>query len=767
MRVPFFWPALGFALGIVIAKNYALPVNAVLGCFGANIVSAWLFRGKNFFLIFFVFAMACLGFLSCRLDFHQRADAVEHHAGAGRVTLTGVVRTLPNVKTRGKRITVSLVLSARALSKWEGGAKREFEVTGNIQVSLIQPSYIPQIGDVLRISGKLEKPRRASNPGEFDYARYLAGKNIHASIQTIGGWNVQRNGCGQIAWWIRGMTLARERIAGLIDQIYPASLAAILKPLVIGIWTDVRPEIRNQFMKTGTIHLLAISGLNITMIAGSFYFLFLLLKLDFRAAALLTAFIVVIYTGLAGFGLPVLRAGAMAVLVFLGVLFGRRVHFLNTLCFAFFILLVANTRSLWDIGFQLSFLSILSLVMILPLLSRWSVKFVPLGGSWAVLAGTFPLILYYFNIFSPVSLLANLIGIPLVDAALFTSLFALLLNNIPLAGALLIHISSFFLWLALIWVKMLSAWRWGYFFFVKPSLPQMALYYSALGGILALTRWTIPWRRGILAAFFIFWLAIAGSFFFPTQRDSFRCTFLASGKNQIAHIRFENKSEWVINAGRNFPSDQGEWLVCPYLRSQGVKTLDGILLTDFSKSHAGGLPAVLRDFRLRYLLHPHSLRPLPEIFLGVLRSFRGEAREIPAGGRVLCGHEEIQVMAQHRSGMAVQISSAPWRLIIFSSIETGFLDRLKKIEDFPEIHAVILPALRPPITAAFYDWIIKVRPLLVVLPEPDTQLQKYLAVRGIACVDLKTTGALRFEKRGGFLELESFLRGKFGFYAYA
>ena len=254
MRVPFFWPALGFALGIVIAKNYALPVNAVLGCFGANIVSAWLFRGKIFFLIFFVFAMACLGFLSCRLDFHQRADAVEHHAGAGRVTLTGVVRTLPNVKTRGKRITVSLVLSARALSKWEGGAKREFEVTGNIQVSLIQPSYIPQIGDVLRISGKLEKPRRASNPGEFDYARYLAGKNIHASIQTIGGWNVQRNGCGQIAWWIRGMTLARERIAGLIDQIYPASLAAILKPLVIGIWTDVRPEIRNQFMKTGTIH---------------------------------------------------------------------------------------------------------------------------------------------------------------------------------------------------------------------------------------------------------------------------------------------------------------------------------------------------------------------------------------------------------------------------------------------------------------------------------------------------------------------------------
>lgn len=766
MKLPFLPLAFGFTLGIILAQDSMFSASIISGCFGIGIVVSWLLRGRNLFLPFFILMMACSGFLCCRLDFYKRADAIEHYIGSHRVGLTGVVASLPNVKTRGRRVTVSFVLSSRSAVKWDKDRKRSRKVTGNVQAVFIQPPFIPQVGDMLRISGKLERPRPALNPGEFDYRCYLAKKNIYTVIQTIGGRNIDRVTSDHMAWWVRWLATMREQIARLIDRLYPPGEAAILKPLVIGLWADVRPEIRNQFMKTGTIHLLAISGLNITMIAGSFYVLFLLLKLDYRIAAILTSGVVMVYMGLAGFGLPVLRAGWMAILVFLGVLLGRRVNFLNMLSLAFFILLLANTRSLWDIGFQLSFLSILSLVLILPCFQCWNSLIFSLAGSAAVLAGTFPLVLYYFNIFSPVSLLANLIGIPVMDAALFSSLFALLFCKIPLLGSLLLHISSFFLWLALAWVKWLSACRWGYWFFVKPSLLQILLYYSTLGGWLASRCWVISWKRWIQTGFLISWVMVTASFFIPYVKNAFQLTVLASGQNQLAHIRFSNQAAWLVNTGRSFPSDQGEWLLCPYLRSQGVQALEGVLWTDFSKRHTGGFQAVLRDFPIHYLLHPELFFLSQKIFSNIPDSFHGKSKTVRPGDGVFYGQEAIEVVAQNRFGMVIQIFSNPWRLLLFSRMDPDFFTFSKETGELPEIHAVILPSLRHTIPLEFYSWIQKVRPLLVILPAPHPELERYLTSVSIPCMNLRHTGAMIFRKKGSFLELESFLNGPLGFYSF-
>ena len=135
------------------------------------------------------------------------------------------------------------------------------------------------------------------------------------------------------------------------------------------------------------------------MIAGTFYLMFLFSGLGYRKTALLTILIVIVYVGLAGAGIPDQRAGYGSVLVLLGVLIGRPANLLNALCFAFFMLLLWNPKSLWNIGFQLSFLSVFSLMLILPLLSRWSAWTLSLGSSLAVLFGTFPVVLYHFNIF--------------------------------------------------------------------------------------------------------------------------------------------------------------------------------------------------------------------------------------------------------------------------------------------------------------------------------------------------------------------------------
>jgi competence protein ComEC len=288
---------------------------------------------------------------------------------------------------------------------------------------MLQSAVFPQVGDELRLYGELSKPKAVLNPGEFDYGCFLAQKNIHALFQTIGKKSVRVTREGARLLPARILAEMRRSLAALIDKLYGASEAAILKALVLGLRSDVSPEVRDQFVKTGTIHLLAISGMNITMIAGTFYLIFLFFGLRFRPAAFLTALIVVLYVGLAGSGIPIQRAGCGALLVLVAMLAGRPAHLLNSLCFAFFAILVWNSQSLWNIGFQLSFLCVLSLILILPIFTRLGAWMLPLASSLAVLFGTFPVLIYYSNIFSPVSILANIVAIPLCDAALFTALF--------------------------------------------------------------------------------------------------------------------------------------------------------------------------------------------------------------------------------------------------------------------------------------------------------------------------------------------------------
>ena len=635
-----------------------------------------------------------------------------------------------------------------------------------MQVFLIQPPLVPQVGDELRLYGELSAPRTVLNPGEFDYGRFLGEKNIFAIFQAIGPRSVKRLHEG--SWFLpeRLLADARRNLATLIDALYTVPEAAIMKALVLGLRSDVAPEVRDQFMKTGTIHLLAISGLNITMIAGSFYLLFILCGLGYRRTAAVTLLIVVVYMGLAGFGLPVQRAGYVAVLMFLGVLWGRPSNLLNSMWTAFFIILLWNPKSLWNIGFQLSFLSVFSLILIVPLLSRFNLWSLSLGSSLAVLAGTFPLVIYYFNTFSPVGIVANLAAIPIFDAALFTALFTLLFSGIPFLNILCVKISSLFLWFGLGWVKLLAGWPWGYWFFIKPPLWKMACYYGSLAGLLVFRRGSARWNRFGMAGSAVCGFFLAVSFFWNTDPGIFQLTVLSSGRNQIAYVRFSNRAHWLINTGRSFPSDQGEWLVAPFLRWAGIRRLEGILMTDLSKKHTGGLPAVLRSFPVRFLLSPGSGGMLPDTFSKLSRSLRRKIKDVHEGDRILMGREAMSVIAASRSGMAVLVTSGPWKILVISKTDPELFEALLKGKDPGEVHAVILLPGGKGGLSQFVEWMKTHRPLLLVLPDADPEIGAYGASAHVPCLDLKNTGALTFRRKAENLEIESFLRGKIGLYSY-
>jgi len=264
MRLPFLWVALGFSVGIALEKYGVVPAAWMAYALGAGVLLLWFLRGCRFFLPLFILLLGCAGFLWARLDVYVPANAVENFISSDRVTLRGTVVSLPEMKTRGRKTTVSLVLKARSITTQEGGpsrnqgGRRKFrKVDGEVQTFLLQSPVLPQVGDDLRLYGKLSAPRTVLNPGEFDYGNFLAQKKIHAVFQTIGRKSVRLVRAGSSYSPSRLVAGVRRRLAILIDKLYGVSEASILKALVLGLRSDVTPEVRNQFMKTGTIHLFA------------------------------------------------------------------------------------------------------------------------------------------------------------------------------------------------------------------------------------------------------------------------------------------------------------------------------------------------------------------------------------------------------------------------------------------------------------------------------------------------------------------------------
>lgn len=257
MKLPFLWIALGFSWGIALEKF--APISSVwFACaLAGGTVLLWFLRERRCFLVFFVLLLGCSGVLWARLDACVPPNAVQNFTGPGHLTLRGIVDSLPEVKTRGKKKTVSFVLAARSITKEEGRRRKFLKVRGNVQTSLLQSGALPQVGDSLRLYGELSVPRPVLNPGEFDYGNFLAQKNVGAVFQSIGKKSVRVVKEGSKLLPERILAGTRRCLAALIDKLYLPPEAAILKALVLGLRSDVVPEVRSQFMKTGTIHLFA------------------------------------------------------------------------------------------------------------------------------------------------------------------------------------------------------------------------------------------------------------------------------------------------------------------------------------------------------------------------------------------------------------------------------------------------------------------------------------------------------------------------------
>lgn len=227
-----------------------------------------------------------------------------------------------------------------------------------------------------------------------------------------------------------------------------------------------------------TEHLLAISGMNIALFAGSLYMMALACGLPRGPSAVLASAAAWAQVLVSGADFPVLRAGWMAAAGFGAVAAGRDRRPLNVFCMAFLFVLGANTQAVWNVSFQLSFLSVGSLMVFMPFFTRR-----PAGIFWAgplaIFFGTFPAAVYHFGIFSWISWPANFLAVPLFHFGQIAVLFSLLTAFLPPVSKVLGNAAAFFLEAGTEWIR-LCARLGGCWTVPRPGPLHVLLYYGTL-----------------------------------------------------------------------------------------------------------------------------------------------------------------------------------------------------------------------------------------------------------------------------------------------
>ncbi len=730
MKFPFLPLAISLSLGMVSSRYAPSVTPVVVSLLVILLPFAWFLRGRKSFFPVFLILIFTAGWIGFSIDGLKPENSVHQFVSDRRLAVTGIVATLPDVKCRGRGRNISFVLKSTEVNLGSRRYPKPRAVRGQVWVYWIQPATVPSVGDKVRLYGLLKKPRQAQNPGGFDQTRYLAEKNIHAMIEVIGpnsGRIVAEGSVFQPARWIGKLRLT---IASKIDVLYQRPESSMLKAVILGFRSEIASDLKSAFVKTGTIHLLSISGIHITMVAGGFYLLFLALGAGRRMTAMLTMAVVLCYVSISGMGLPAQRAGWMAGIVLLGVIWGRPSLSMNALCIAFFLMILARPRDLWNVGFQLSYLCVFSLIAFLPRFS--SCRSLPgsLGGSLVVTAGTFPLVLYYFNVFSPVSLMANFVAIPVFDAALFLSLFSLLFSAVPLLGEWLIAISSAFIQLMSAWIVQLSRLTWGYWFLSKPTPWQLFGYYGSLAGLLFFWGRNSLWKKqmAILCAGICL---VTGLTMMRTEPDAgFFVNVLCAGRDPVIHVRFSGGRNWLIGAGRRFPSDQGEKIILPYFQQKGIRALDGILVPGSYKKHWGGLMTILRELRVQTVVFPGDFH-VPE----ELSRYSDKFRYVRSGETILelPDRESLMMEWAGKKDTAVFIEAGQQKICF---VPCG-LDplRISRISPPPDI--LILPFVKK---IAPWNGVEEVR--LWVLPGAETEAALFLQKQAGQRYFLNEKGAL-------------------------
>lgn len=607
-------PALCFALGIGVGDVLAWPFFFLWGlsiaCLG---MAAWD-RHARWALPLLVFMV---GVVRMRLEVDPLSPADLRHLAPAEpsiVTVRGRLLETPTVKQRENHGRVSEHASSTLqLSELRLPTGDWLPAVGTVHVaSRGRPSAAFKSNSSVQMEGLLRAPPPAALPDTFDYAAYLQRNGIYYELNNEAprDWVSLDATPVEPGWGDRFQDWGKATL--LRDLPVEDATVHLLWAMVLGWKGGAEEDLQEAFMRSGTIHVFAISGLHIALIAGIFIQAMMLLGMPRGLAGIASLPLIWVYTGITGWQSSAVRSAAMMSVIVGGWALRRPGQLINSLAASAILVLLWDPQQLFLGGFQLSFLVVFSLATVGPRvqsmmesmllrpslipesrrtsLSRardWLLRSLIQSVSVAAAAwlGSLPLVMQLFHMFNPISLLANLIVVPLSSVALASAVGSLVCGDwCPLLGGLFNHGSWF--------------WMEGMVFFsrVASSFPGGCWNCPGLGwsgalayylGLILWVRYPVasrPWRRRLIAGTVSaagvggVWLALAMS----------RSTLFVLPRAGGASLWMEDAwfgDRWLLDPG----NERGvRMALIPFLRARGLNHLENLILTQGNAQAAGG-----------------------------------------------------------------------------------------------------------------------------------------------------------------------------------
>ena len=454
--------------------------------------------------------------------------------------------------------------------------------------------YRTVLWDRVYITGEVSIPKERSNPGTFDYRRYLKSVGIRCII-TAEGIETVKKASGIAALLKSG----KCRTADIFESALGDD-SAVVMGLLFGETSGIDEDIIETFRRGGTAHVLAVSGLHL----GLLYSFLCRFKRKKRSIPADTAIVLALmaYTALAGFTASVVRACLMIFIHIAGNYLNRRYDLLSSTCVSMIIILAVNPMQIYNAGFQMSFLAVITLGIMIPLIQK-KIKGILLP-MIAVQTGMVPYTMYVFNYVSLTSIISNIPVYFIAAAMIPAGISVIALCWLPAVAQIAAMLTGIFVKL-LLWCNDFT-YMGGVFTFdvASPSVIFLAVYYIFIfyicseAGQIALIRRNYKKIAAVFAA-----AVICGAGCSVYISDGFEKTdmvFVDVGQGDCLHIKAGGKN-LLIDGGGNFNYNVGKNTLKPYLLKNGVTKIDMAIATHLHTDHYQGLKELSQTYRIKKL----------------------------------------------------------------------------------------------------------------------------------------------------------------------
>jgi competence protein ComEC len=584
----------------------------------------WLIK-KSFLLLF----SAGLGLFWATFMAQLRlSDALPHEWEGQDVQLVGVVASLPQMQERGERFLfdVEQVETADAPVPQHISITRYFAGYRDSAPRSAMGEFHP--GERWRLTVRLKQPHGSYNPQGFDFEAWALERNIRAT-----GYIRKSPRNARLQQLVYRPAYLVERVREQVRQRFQSVLrdspyAGVLLALVIGDEDAISDTDWETFRRTGVVHLMSISGLHVTMVAGLAFALvfalwrrveWLALRLPTRKAAALSGLVAAgIYSLVAGYAVPTQRTFYMLAVVAATLWSGRTVSFSLVLCWALFVVVLIDPWAVLAPGFWLSFGAVAMLGYAgSHRLMRPGWLHEVAHAQWVVTLGLTPLLLILFQQVSIVSPLANAFAIPLIS---------LVVTPLALLGAIvpfefILHaahaVMTWCMWLLQTCADLpVAVWQ-------QHAPPVWTVMVAMLGVLwLLLPRgFPVRWLGGV-ALLPMFLLLPAQSL--PGE---LRVAILDVGQG-LAVVVHTAQHALLYDTGPRYSeeADSGNRIILPYLQRSGISRLDGLVITHDDVDHTGGAASVMRGIPIGWLASPlPENHPLSGFVARQVRCFAGQS----------------------------------------------------------------------------------------------------------------------------------------------